>query len=283
VTFQFVTANFATFTEDVFAGSIEFASQSGSNSVQINSDGIAFLGGTAATTRTNLGLGATWLTNDNVTNFRTAIGLGATNTVTFDAVFASGFFEVGGSSNTVNIDQDNGIQFGTTNLAAATRTNLGLPLPALTNTTTTNFRSAIGFSTNLNSFWGATNASSARGFLGAGSVGDSIFTATNSEPIYSAMSSDTRDLYVFQLFSQKVFLTTNGIDFQDDAAANFSRTNLRMPLPALTNTSNVTMMRALAGTTNTNQPFSGSISVVGTNNTNTLIFTNGILREVTTP
>jgi hypothetical protein len=43
------------------------------------------------------------------------------------------------------------------------------------------------------------------------------------------------------------------------------------------------MMRALAGTTNTNQPFSGSISVVGTNNTNTLIFTNGILREVTTP
>jgi hypothetical protein len=29
----------------------------------------------AATTRTNLGLGATWLTNTNVTNFRTAIGV----------------------------------------------------------------------------------------------------------------------------------------------------------------------------------------------------------------
>jgi hypothetical protein len=80
----------------------------------------------AATTRTNLGLGATWLTNANVTNFRTAIGLGETNTATFDGVFAMSYFEVGSSSNTVNIDQDNGIQFGTPNLAAATRTNLAL-------------------------------------------------------------------------------------------------------------------------------------------------------------
>jgi hypothetical protein len=66
-------------------------------------------------------------------------------------------------------------------------------------------------------------------------------------------------------------------------AAGGTRTNLGLPLPALTNTSNVTMMRALAGSTNTNEPFSGSVSVVGTNNTNTLVFTNGILREVTTP
>ena len=33
--------------------------------------------------RSALGLGATWLTNTNVTNFRTAIGLGATNSVSF--------------------------------------------------------------------------------------------------------------------------------------------------------------------------------------------------------
>ena len=39
------------------------------------------------------------------------------------------------------------------------------------------------------------------------------------------------------------------------------------------------MMRALAGSTDTNHPFSGSISVVGTNNTNTLVFSNGILLE----
>lgn len=68
----------------------------------------------------------------------------------------------------------------------------------------------------------------------------------------------------------------NGITFGGDAAG-LTRTNLGLSLPALTNTSNVTTMRALAGSTNTNQPFSGSISVVGTNNTNTLVFSNGIL------
>jgi hypothetical protein len=44
----------------------------------------------AAATRANLTLGATWLTNTNVTNFRTAIGLGATNAVTFGNITASG-------------------------------------------------------------------------------------------------------------------------------------------------------------------------------------------------
>ena len=58
--------------------------------------------------------------------------------------------------------------------------------------------------------------------------------------------------------------------------AQITRGNFGLGLPALTNTSNVTMMRALAGSTNTNQPFSGSIAV----GTNTLLFTNGILREV---
>jgi hypothetical protein len=40
------------------------------------------------------------------------------------------------------------------------------------------------------------------------------------------------------------------------------------------------MMRALSGSANTNHPFSGSVSVVGTNNTNTLVFSNGILQAV---
>ena len=41
-------------------------------------------------------------------------------------------------------------------------------------------------------------------------------------------------------------------------AATF-RSAIGLPLPALTNTSNVTTMRALAGSTNTNQPYSGLI------------------------
>jgi hypothetical protein len=41
--------------------------------------------------------------------------------------------------------------------------------------------------------------------------------------------------------------------------------------------------RVIAETTNTNYPFSGNVSVVGTNNTNTMVFSNGLLLEVTSP
>lgn len=58
------------------------------------------------------------------------------------------------------------------------------------------------------------------------------------------------------------------------------RTSLGLPLSALTNTSNAAMMRALSGSTNNSHPFSGSISVVGTTNTNTLVFSNGILQSI---
>jgi hypothetical protein len=75
-------------------------------------------------------------------------------------------------------------------------------------------------------------------------------------------------------------LTPDGLQFGHAGIAATTRTNLSLGLPALTNTSNVTMMRALSGSTNTNHPFSGSVSVVGTNNTNTLVFSNGILQSV---
>jgi hypothetical protein len=68
--------------------------------------------------------------------------------------------------------------------------------------------------------------------------------------------------------------TFNFSDAVKFGAAAATRTNLGIPLAALTNTSNVTVMRALAGSTNTNQPFSGTVSLT---NTNTLTFSNGIL------
>jgi phage-related holin len=129
----------------------------------------------SAATRTNLSLGATWLTNTNVTNFLAAIGLSATNDVVF---------------NSVNVTN-----------AAATRTNLGLPLQALTNSSVTNFRAAIGLS-----------------------------------------------------------------------------------LPALTNTSNVMIMRALAGSTNTNQPYSGTFDFQDfSDNTVRLTISNGIILNIEFP
>ena len=48
----------------------------------------------AAQVRTNLGLGSTWLTNSNVTNFRTAIGLGVSDSVQFSNVYATATTEV---------------------------------------------------------------------------------------------------------------------------------------------------------------------------------------------
>ena len=60
--------------------------------------------------------------------------------------------------------------------------------------------------------------------------------------------------------------------------ASTTRTNLGLGLPALTNTSNVTAMRALAGSTNTNQPFSGSFNVTDDNSTTrTIVVSNGII------
>jgi hypothetical protein len=60
-----------------------------------SSNGILF-GATnsAAATRTNLSLGATWLTNANVTNFRSAIGLGILDSVQFSNATVSTLLEV---------------------------------------------------------------------------------------------------------------------------------------------------------------------------------------------
>lgn len=61
----------------------------------------------AATARTNLGLGATWLTNTVESSFRSAVGLGTANAVTF------GSLDVTGAIDVIN--------------KGLTRTNLGVP------------------------------------------------------------------------------------------------------------------------------------------------------------
>ena len=117
----------------------------------------------AAASRTNLGLGATWLTNTNVTNFRTAVGLGAVNNVEFTDITAVNLLGAGNTNVVIDLDdswlmndgsvilewQTNAItayrplSFNNTTNAATTRTNLGIPLEALTNTSVTNFQKAI--------------------------------------------------------------------------------------------------------------------------------------------
>jgi hypothetical protein len=199
--------NTLTFTNDVkfgdgdltvsgqnISGGVSLSFEDGSYVGTLYMDGgsIQFSGAdNAATTRTNLSLGATWLTNTNVTNFRTAIGLGATNDVTFSRITA-GFLQSTTTNASIELDDDNFI------IEAAL---LEIRTP---------------------------------------------------------------------------------ITFDNSTNASVTRTNLGLGLPALTNTSNVTMMRELAGSTNTGHPFSGTFNVIDDNSTPyALVVSNGIIVSVT--
>jgi hypothetical protein len=167
--------------------------------------------------------------------------------------------------------QNSSISFVGTNAAAAASTT----------------RANLGFSTNLNTFWTATNSSNARSAVGLGAT---WLTNTNVTNFRSAIGLGATNEVTFEAIvggSRSISVVNGefmGAWYFDDSvsfgAPNVVRTNLGLGLPALTNTSNVTAIRALSGSTNTNHPYSGSISVVGTNNTNTLVFSNGILQEV---
>ena len=150
-----------------------------------------------------------------------------------------------------NVVWTNSFNFSTNTVAAQVRTNLGLGLLALTNTNVTNFRTAVGV--------GATNAVT--------------FGSLDATTLISTPYIESPALFIPD---------GGGITFEDTGTISFNnaagsvRASLGLPLAALTNTSNVTAMRALSGSTNTNTPFSGSVSLT---NTNTLVFSNGILQS----
>jgi hypothetical protein len=149
-------------------------------------------------------------------------------------------------------------------------------------------RESLGFSTNLNALWTATNSSNARSAVGLGSVWLTNTNATNFRTSIQAASATAdfeaanKAYAVINNDGGAVVLEYDGNGGDDWVIynANDFRFSVGLSLPALTNTSNITTMRALSGSTNTNHPYSGSISVVGTNNTNTLVFSNGILQSV---
>jgi hypothetical protein len=125
---------------------------------------IDFSGGSsgiiATTTRTNLGLGATWLTNTAASNFRTAIGLGTLNNVQFAEVIApslgvglgtNSYF----SANSESVETALPIEFAL-NSASGTRTNLGLGA-------TNNAFASLSVGINITNNSTVSNASSAFG------------------------------------------------------------------------------------------------------------------------
>jgi hypothetical protein len=162
-----------------------------------------------------------------------------------------------------NISYVEPIFFSGTNAAAnaaASRTNLGLSLPALTNTNVTNFRSAIGLG------WSAlTNSNEATALLGYTNLGNVIMPS-------SITFSNNVD------FSKAIFAKTNGvsaggtlfvgsgstISFHSAEDQDRWRTNLGLGLPALTNTNNANFQAAVFAT-NAAPTNTANVNTVGFN------------------
>jgi len=105
----------------------------------------------AAASRTNLGLGLPALTNTNVTNFRSAIGLGETNSVTFSALTLSSDLNFGGGDNIV-LSTTNGTKIGTeTNQLLGFYNQTPIVQPSSTGVTTNGFTQGSGNNVHPNS------------------------------------------------------------------------------------------------------------------------------------
>jgi hypothetical protein len=256
-----------TILADLFAGSLEVAA--GSNGTTVASDGIQFTGISAATTRTNLGLGATWLTNTNVTNFRTAIGLGATNTPVFAGVsFGDGDLKISNEAITWSgviryepetqtfsgdVQVENGaISIVGTNAVlktATTRTNLGLPWSGLTNTNSSTFQTAL-FGSNTNPVLVDTNGSvvSPTNFWAVAPISTTVQYQTNVTGTSTNAATNSRNLFLFSL-APSVSGITNTITLPTNLATTFEGD--RATITHLAQTTNaVTAIRQLGAATN---------------------------------
>jgi hypothetical protein len=249
-----------TILADLFAGSLEVAA--GSNGTTVTSEGIEFTGISAATSRTNLGLGATWLTNTNATNFRNAIGLGATwltNTnvtnfrtaiglgVTNDVVFNQ---LVGADVGADNLTVEGAIYFTETltNLAV-TRTNLGLPWSGLTSTNSATFQAAL-FGSNTNPVLVNTsgNVVSPTNFWQAAPISTTVQYQTNITGTSTNPATNSRNLFLFSL-SPSVSGITNTVTLPTNSATTFEGD--RATITHLANSTNaVTAIRQLGAATN---------------------------------
>jgi hypothetical protein len=170
-------------------------------------------------------------------------------------------------------------------------------------------RENLGFNTNLNTLWTATNASNARSAVGLGATNNVTFSnvaasefksGTNfsafvvDSPIsgsFQFKTTNTNDgavylqSYTNSALHQSAILGIRG----DDMFLQSSSTNVRVETSGgyLANLDANTITVTNASATRTNLGLGGgittNISIIGTNNTNTLFFSNGILTNVTTP
>jgi hypothetical protein len=253
---------------------------------------------------------------NNTTNAATTLdnlGLGATNNVVFNGVSAGSFGAGGGFT----FDAENGrildgtdelfsfntglitkgdltvTQTGTNNgLLFIRRTNnepfLGLANLIASNNTTISNETLFRVGTAE-----ATNRSAQFGFRSTNTNGSgvAVFSVCGYNALMMVGADASTNAVIFSgggTNNQVMTLIKSGatefarpISFDNTTNAATTRTNVGLPLPALTNTSNVTMMRALAGSTNTNQPFNGQFEFKNaTDDVYTATVSNGIILSV---
>jgi hypothetical protein len=154
--------------------------------------------------------------------------------------------------------------FFTTNSAASTLANLGLGTNASVTISNLNAQSV-----------NISNVTNFRTAIGLGATNDVQFNEVLVSSIRDGSTNIVLDAENYVLYSGT---TTNII-------ADFGGTNFQMraPISFSTNTFAATTMRALAGSTNTNEPFSGLLEVVDVgiyNDTIQITISNGIIVRV---
>lgn len=179
-----------------------------SDTVKISSGGVFFesaiplpvgkLPPAANTTRTNLGLGAPWLTNTDKMFFRLGVDLGETNNVNFKSVTVGDGYSIS-TNGSISVVTSDGITISSSGISFNTA---GVQSPGVVNTSAFNTRKNLGFSTNLNTFWSATNTAELQTAL----FNSSSLNAQSQRITNLATPVDDNDAatkaYVFNLFSR---------------------------------------------------------------------------------
>jgi hypothetical protein len=289
-----------------------------------------------ATTRTNLGLGATWLTNTNTAGFNTSLYGSGTNPVLYntngEVVSPTNFWAVAPISTTVQYQTN---VTGTSTNAATNSRNLFLfslsPSVGVTNVTNivtlpTNPATTFeGDRATITHLANSTNAVTAIRQLGAATnlitlnqLDETVLLMYRSgawrladnisyiEPIYfsgtnaaaNAAASRTNlglgenAIVKFEEINAKLYagsgtniVFSSAIFFDDIDSQNIveqTRTNLGIPLPALTNTNNANFRNAIElGATNnvsfSNVTASGTLTATGTVTATTNLVVNGFV------
>jgi hypothetical protein len=142
-----------------------------------------------------------------------------------------------------------------------------------------------GSQTNLSLKIGATNSGFFSGISGLNVVrgGNIIWTAGPSVISFNVPFGFAGTNAATNVITARDNLGL-GATWLTNTNADTFRSDIGIPLPALTNTNNADTMRALAGSTNTNEPFSGTLSWQDFNDdTVSIVVSNGIILSVSEP